>query len=125
MSNKTYDIYRHPTKNEYVAVKSGFSWPALFFSWVWALIKGLWIQAAIFIVAGLVLINAESALRRSGIPPGNPIIPTVWLGLYIWFGISGNDWRRRSLKNKGYKCIRSVQAKLGSDAIDKVINSLN
>ena len=123
MADTTFEVYKHPTLNKYEAVKRGFSWPALFFSWLWAIIKGLWIQAAIFITAGFILVYAESALEKSGFPSDNPILGIVWLALYIWFGLSGNDWRRRSLKNKGYKCIQRVQAKIGSDAIDIVTSS--
>jgi hypothetical protein len=47
---KTFNAYCHPT-GDFEAVKIGFSWPALFFSFVWMLAKKLWKFAALWIVA--------------------------------------------------------------------------
>ena len=38
---KTFKVYEHEIYG-YEAVKQGFSWPALFFGFIWALVKKLW-----------------------------------------------------------------------------------
>ncbi len=43
---KQYKIFKHPN-GETEAVKQSWSWPAFFFTWIWALIKKLWVIAAI------------------------------------------------------------------------------
>lgn len=38
---KQYKIYANP-QGTYEAVKQGWSWPAFFFSFIWAMVKKMW-----------------------------------------------------------------------------------
>ena len=38
---KQYKIFKHPL-GKIEAVKQGWSWPAFFFNWIWALVKKMW-----------------------------------------------------------------------------------
>jgi hypothetical protein len=53
-------VYQHPEFGE-EAAKVGFSWPALFFSIIWMMVKKLWMWAGIWFVIALVF-NAVAAL---------------------------------------------------------------
>ncbi len=39
---KRYKVFEHP-ENRVEAVKQGWSWPAFFFIWIWALVKKMWV----------------------------------------------------------------------------------
>lgn len=79
-------------------VKEGFSWPGFFFGVVWALWHRLWIEAAallaLFIAAGV-------AFDAAGI--GEPFDSTVMFAIALLIGFNGNDWRRQSLRRRGYQ----------------------
>lgn len=48
-----YDIYISPGAEKAIVVKHGFSYPAFFFTWVWAIRKKLYLVAVITLVIGL------------------------------------------------------------------------
>jgi hypothetical protein len=79
-------------------VKEGFSWPGFFFGVVWALWHRLWIEAAallaLFIAAGV-------AFDAAGI--GEPFDSVVMFAIALLVGFNGNDWRRQSLRRRGYQ----------------------
>lgn len=88
-------------------IKDGFSWPAFFFGWVWACVKGVWGRAAIlfgiFVVFGLLNSVVGLAARGSG---GDGVAFFVMLfsfGVSIWVGSSGNEWRAESLLGRGWR----------------------
>ena len=68
-----YPALKNPTTGEVVHVKRGFSWPAFLITPVWCLFKGLWIQAAVFLLIAIF---------------------TYGIGLIAWIiaGIKGNEW---------------------------------
>jgi hypothetical protein len=77
-----------------VAVKDGFSWPAFFFSFLWALTQKLWLIAVILFLAelavGLVtdMLDVATAIAIS-------------LGVMLIVGWIGNDLKRRGLARRG------------------------
>lgn len=91
---KRYEVFEHPTLG-HEAVKRGWSWPAFFFSWIWACVKGLW---------GLGLLTI-----------GTVILLMIATGLYVWgqlswfvvliiciaFGAIGNERRVDRLRRRG------------------------
>ena len=49
-----YKVFGHPRSGDTAVIKDGFSWPAFFFSFIWALFKRLWLLAIALFVAGMV-----------------------------------------------------------------------
>ncbi|MEM0111894.1 MAG: DUF2628 domain-containing protein, partial [Candidatus Parvarchaeota archaeon] len=50
---KTYNIYKHPL-GDIKAVKVGWSWPAFFFTWIWAFVKGLYVVGVILLIIDMI-----------------------------------------------------------------------
>ena len=50
---KEFNVYSHPIY-KIDAVKSGWCWPAFFFSGIWALISRLWIPAVLVFFYALI-----------------------------------------------------------------------
>ncbi|MCY4487204.1 MAG: DUF2628 domain-containing protein [Deltaproteobacteria bacterium] len=49
---KKFSILRHATSG-YEVVKNGWSWPAFFFTWIWAFVKKLWLIGVIVFLFGI------------------------------------------------------------------------
>lgn len=80
-----------------VLVKEGFSWPAFFFSLLWALWCRLWLVAlGIFLIE----IAANALLAVLGADP--PTQAAISLGLAAALGVVGNDLKRWTLSRRGY-----------------------
>src|SRR5882757_7451106 len=96
-----------------VAVKRGFSWPGFFFSWIWALSRGLWLQTCLIFAVSLVI----GVLKFTALA-GNPL-PCVLLSLalQIFIGINGNSWRSRKLESAGYGFEGLVSATSAASAL--------
>lgn len=89
-------------------VKDGFSWPALFFPFLWMLSRRLFLAAAIYIV----LSSALVALSDSVGTPALAALAALRLGL----GFLGNDLRRHFLARRGYVEIGSASGKTRDEA---------
>ena len=99
---KAVAVYRHSQKGS-KSVKTGFSWPAFFFLWIWAFTKGLIGIGALLLILwltihGLYLFARMSALDHTGIT-----YICVLLATATFVGLSGNKWYRNSLIKQGYK----------------------
>ena len=98
----TYIIFAHDDEPPQ-AVKVGWSWPGFFFTWIWALVKGLRpLGIGIFLVFAI----AGGFATDSG-EAGISIVP---LAAGIWLGLSGNKQREADLRGKGYKHVAEVTA---------------
>lgn len=86
-------------------VKEGFSWPAFFFSLIWALYRRLWLAAAGLLAAVLAL---EGLTAVSGLDPATGTV--LSLGLSAAFGWLGNDLARRKLERDGFAFMGVVAA---------------
>ena len=117
---KTYDVYKHPVIG-YEAVKQGFSWPAFFFNWIWAFVKKMWVNGLIIIGINVGFSIIESAL--SGDTGGILIILVAQLGFFIFIGKNGNEWRRDSLKKRGFEHLKTVLAESPDAAIAIIARS--
>jgi len=78
-------------------VREGFSWGAFVFSVFWALWNRLWIVA--LLIAGAL---AALALAEEFLEPGLVLAHAISLAVSVWIGFEANDWRRESLKRRGY-----------------------
>jgi len=96
-----------------VAVKRGFSWPGFFFTWIWAISRGLWaFGALLFVIGALAGVFVMFAFG------GNPIISTI-ISLVVCFfvGANGNSWRCRKLERDGYSVSRTIRAASATAAL--------
>ena len=82
---------------DFVLVKEGFSWPAFFFTFVWAFAGKLWLWGAVFLGVA-VLFNGFAAFF--GLTA--PVVVCVSIGLHAVIGFVANDLRRRTLHRRGY-----------------------
>ena len=110
-------VYTVHTKGDVVdpdrdlaVVKEGFSWPAFFFSFLWALWHRMWLVAlgllGVEIAAGL----GAGALGLSAAGQG-----VLTLGFAVVIGFVANDFRRGWLARKGFS-LAGVAAAEGRDA---------
>ena len=94
------------------AVKVGWSWPALFFIWIWAMIKGMWILGFCILLLFIII-----SIIFSAVAVGDTLIFLSHLSVGILFGINGNRWRENNLMSKGFNCIALVPANNLSTAV--------
>jgi hypothetical protein len=102
---KTYDIYEHPI-GTIEAVKKGWSWPAFFFTWIWALSKKMYLFGGLAAIATVI--------------PG--FIPGLGGWFYFifftfFFGLIGNDTRRTNLRKRGFELIATLTGETPEGAI--------
>ena len=99
---KSFDIFSNAL-GETQVVKQGFSWPGLFFSWIWGFVAKLWIHASVMLGAALVL----------------AAIPGTSLIVGVFAGFMGNDWRRANLRTRGFNLIVTIEAESAEAALNK------
>ncbi len=101
---KQFLILRHPDL-DLEAVKKGWSWPAFFFTWIWAFVKRLWLIGVIVLLFGIL---ASS-------------IPEAWLVgellISIVMGAKGNELRVKRLQETGYEKVATVEARTPDGAL--------
>ena len=119
---RVFAMYFNEGANKVEAVKKGFSWPAFFFSWIWAFIKGLagigFALLAWAIVSNLIsyAIEDESASIFFGL---------LAIGVAIFVGFQGNKWRENNLSKKGFEYKEDIPSNSPEDAISEFIKSKN
>ena len=133
---KTYQIWANP-QGDYEAVKQGWSWPAFFFNWIWALTKKMWLLGigvgAAFMLLSTIIDGDPDAME-------NPDAMETLLGFAMIFaaavfGVKGNTWREKHLWFRGYEALGVVDSPspeaavaawlkhVGSDTVQVVGNS--
>lgn len=106
---KTFLLFEHPDKG-LKAVKSGFSWPAFFFMFIWACVKrlyrfGLLMFCIWLFIAGTYALSIYEAWDFSD------ATYVVLLLIYaLVMGIAGNKCLSQSLAKRGYRLVKTVQA---------------
>ncbi len=78
-------------------MKEAFAWPAFFFTGCWAFWNKMWFIGIALIATELALDGGLAALGVDAFVRG-----VVLLGYLLIVGFFANDWRRFSLKSKGY-----------------------
>jgi len=100
-----------------VLIKEGFSWGGFLFGMIWALWHRLWIEAA----ALLALVLAVGVIADF-IELSEPIEAAVMLTIAVLIGCSGNDWRRESLRQRGYHEIGVVVGSSMEEALRRFLD---
>lgn len=131
---KNYNIYKH-SDGKIEAVKQGWSWPAFFFSWIWALIKQLWMVAVLIIAYAII-----SSIVIQLMTPSydyyeyggedlsqafllKSISLLIQLGIAIFLGVKGNSLREANLIKRGYECIGNINAVNPDSAISDALKN--
>ncbi|MCI0529954.1 MAG: hypothetical protein L0Y56_21125 [Nitrospira sp.] len=120
---KTFEVYSHSAYG-YEAVKNGFSWPAFFFTWIWAFSKGLVIHGFATIGVWVVLFVLEKYFEEQRDPGGQMFMLFLQFGLCWLLGQSGNTWRVNRLKKRGFQHLKTLEAETPSAAITGATNSV-
>src|ERR1041385_802724 len=98
---RTFEIFRHPLR-DLKAVKSGFSWPGFFFTWIWAFVSRLWILGGLLFLVSLVFGLLPFLLSFQS--PFETRVLLTFLGLVVQIitGLKGNSWKSDALQHRGY-----------------------
>lgn len=117
---KQYKVYANP-QGESEAVKVGWSWPAFFFSWIWALVKKMWglgIGAFVaFFMLGVIEGAVEVGSTQDTAMTVSLIVNLVVFVAVILFGVHGNRWRETNLQSRGFEFKSDVTAQNPEAAI--------
>ena len=99
MRHYTVHLRRHglDPDRDLVLVKEGFSWPAFFFSMLWALWLRLWLVAGLFL-----LVQAALSLVLAVWRPDPVSAAAVSAGAALILAFAANDLRRWTLGRRGF-----------------------
>ncbi len=107
---KSFDVYRHPTQEGYQVVKQGFGWPAFFFGAIWAFVKKMWGLGFALLGINIVLYYFQAGFEEEGSVAGVLLMLLASMMVWIVVGVKGNDWRRRTLFQRGFEKVDTVNA---------------
>lgn len=80
-----------------VLIKEGFAWGAFILGVIWTLWHRLWIEAAALLALFLAL-----GVIGDFVDLSEPVESAIMLAVTMLIGFGGNDWRRESLRRRGY-----------------------
>ncbi len=118
---KSYRIFKHPA-GHIEAVKQGWSWPGLFFTFIWAFIKRLWAVGGVVLAVAFVV----GAMLDSLVSPETANVISNVLGVVIslLIGLRGNIWRENNLLSRGYEHVDSLVAENPESAIAEYLKPM-
>lgn len=116
-----YKIFKDPL-GVYEAVKQGWSWPAFFFSTIWAFIKRIWwlgfgLVLLSFLLPSLIAANLQDMPQEQAIAIINMIGSIITMIIGIILGLYGNLLREKNLLSRGYNYVTTVSAETPERAI--------
>jgi hypothetical protein len=123
-----YAIYENQFEQT-EAVKQGWSWPAFFFSWIWALVKKMNKIAVVTLACiiiwsfavGITVALFQSTYSHAASHELDPTVKLVvnlgWFVIQVFFGEKGNIWRENHLISRGYELKTTVRANSDDEAI--------
>ena len=96
-------VFIHPTRGARL-VKVGFSWPAFFFSSLWAAVMGMWSPYFTALLLADILLWALSGVSEAN---GREVLAFIALVATLVYAIvrgrRGNKWLGAALLRKGYR----------------------
>jgi len=114
---KSFKIYKDPT-DTFEAVKDGWSWPAFFFTWIWAYSKGLYLLCLGTILIAYVL-PFFWAITTGDVAEYNALKFIIIFLVVLGLGANGNELYGEKLKRKGFRLVGEQNANNRVDAIEK------
>ena len=99
-----YKIYYSPLGMT-EAVKQGWSWPAFFFSPIWAMFKKMWFIGTLTLIGVLMIYAVFGSPDRLF-----SFADLLSMAISIIFGFQGNEWRESNLTSRGFRYVRTVTA---------------
>jgi len=105
-----YKVYKSPT-GDIVRVKTGFSWQAFFIGSLSALVRQVWLLAAVVLLFFL----SEAYFVGAPVPTSRTAaLALALLGVYavymLFCGINGNRWLSDSLRRRGFTLVGEEKA---------------
>ena len=110
-----FKIYQQPD-GQLVPVKQGFSWPAFFFTFLWAIYHRLWL-AALVLCVGLFLLNRMAEWSQHLV--NNSALESYVFYAIVLFGVIGNKLIERKLIAKGSVLRGFSRLASGKDALEE------
>lgn len=104
---KQYKVFKHPSGTS-ETVKQGWSWPAFFFNFIWAMVKKMW-GLGVGVLVGFLVFGFILGLAGAG-KGGDALINVVAVIVNIIFGVNGNKWRENNLISRGFEQVGAVTA---------------
>lgn len=119
---KQYKVFRNPS-GVTEAVKQGWSWPAFFFSAIWAMLKKMWglgvgVLAGFFVLGFVLAAIADEST-------GEAIVNVVAIIANVIFGVNGNSWREKNLVSRGFDQVDTVTAANPEGAVALYLKGAN
>lgn len=119
---KQYKVFRNPS-GVIEAVKQGWSWPAFFFSAIWAMVKKMWglgvgVLAGFFVLGFVLAAIADEST-------GEAIVNVVAIIANVIFGVNGNSWREKNLASRGFDQVDTVTAANPEGAVALYLKGAN
>jgi hypothetical protein len=114
-TTKSFKIYKHPVQG-YEVIKNGFSWPGFLFTWIWAFVKKLWVQGTALLVAVFICNSLGFEIAGGGVE-GSFVGLLISLIPMCVAGLKGNEWRDKSMSQRGYTLEGSVIAESSEGAL--------
>ena len=121
---KIYKVYGNLNGNT-GAVKMGWSWAAFFFTWVWALVKKIWMLTTLT-TGALLLLLVLSFIVVAIVPEFSAKLSLEFLLIYAGYlllgfsalmGFNGNQWYENKLLTRGYRFQAMIMADTSKEAI--------
>jgi len=95
---------------DFVRVKQGFSWPALFFGIFWASAKKTWGALFLMLLVEIVLYALGAAVQAGGSLSLALAQLLLQVAYVVLRGCFGNAWWRASLRRRGYRLVAEKPA---------------
>jgi hypothetical protein len=112
-----YTIHERPGGEDFVVVKDGFCWPALFFTLIWALWCRLW-----WVALGIAVANGLLGLATRLAGTDELTESALGLALAVIVGLVANDLRRWTLGRRGYDEVAVVAAEDADAALHRYLD---
>jgi len=127
VGGRRFIVFRHPTRTpRVIAVKKGFSWPAVLVGPLWFLLNGMW--PTFFLSLGVVW--GGPALVRMADVPDDPrsglfqgLAAMALLALWSGFGWVANALLAQELERRGYEVGAVLRAHSAGDAMRALANA--
>lgn len=118
-----YKVFKHLSGTSEV-VKQGWSWPAFFFLFIWAMVKKMWGLGVGGVFISPFVFGFIVGATKDGIG-GIMLIDIVAIIVSFVFGGNGNSWREKNLVSRGFEQVDTVTAANPENAVALWLKATN